>query len=408
MKTRRLRTDLQRGNAMCRAALFALLFGIGGGSAVPQDGTQSSRFAGFEARRAHVLSAYDTTGNPGLYGAAVRYAGGVDIARADSLFLVSPSITNPRGDMFWMFPVMGTILHGRGRMSPEAARAARNVWKTYFPYRGDTENHWCLYYSCLLLAAETWPDLPGDEWFNGRSSDELFRESKEYILHWMRLTTRRGQGEFDSPTYLPEYVIPMTLLGQFARDEDVRKRARMMCDYILADFAVDHLDGMYLGGLSREGAQSVIAPRTAPASEFAWLYFGAGKPTQSGWLLLPALSDYRLPDIIRDIALDRRAPYVNRETKRVRNVIRHGREMNPPVYKYSYVTSAYGLSSLQGGILQPIQQHTWSARFVGEDRFTTLFGLHPWWSGRELAMFFPEKEKLLTDDVTRSNLEMRG
>ena len=133
-----------------------------------------------------------------------------------------------------------------------------------------------------------------------------------------------GQGEFDSPTYFPEYIISMVLLAQFARDPDIRPRARIMADWLFADFAVDHLDGMYLGGFSREGASAVIAPATAPASEFAWLYFGKGNGIPTGWVILPALSDYRLPAVIRDIATDRSRPYVTRERKRVRNVIRHG------------------------------------------------------------------------------------
>ncbi|MDH7516115.1 MAG: hypothetical protein QHI48_09605, partial [Bacteroidota bacterium] len=266
----------------------------------------------------------------------------------------------------------------------------------------DTENHWCLYYSCLFLAAEQWPGLAGTEWFNGRSSEENFREAREYLLHWIDLTTTIGQGEFDSPTYLPEYVIPMILLGQFAQDRAIGDRALMMTDYLLADFAVDHLDGMYLGGFSREGATSVYMPRTAPASAFAYLYFGAGEPVASSWCVFPALSTYRLPDVIRRIALDRSKPYVSRERKRVRHIIRYGSERNPPVYKYTYATRWYGLSSLQGGILQPIQQHTWSVRFPGAKPFSTVFGLHPWWSGRELAMFFPEQEKVLTADVVRS------
>jgi len=356
----------------------------------------------FEGRCEYIISHFDTAASPGIYGAAVRYARGRDLRAADSILLNSDHLRRPRGDMFWMFPVIGTYLHGKGKMSAEAEKAVRNAWKTYWPYRGDTENHWCLYYSCLLLAAEQWPGLPGPEWFNGRTSEDNFSEAREYLLHWMELTTTKGQGEFDSPTYLPEYLIPMILLGQFALDGDIRTRASMMTDYLLADFAVDHLDGMYIGGLSREGARSVYTPRSAPASEFAWLYFGSGDPVQSSWCLLPALSSYRLPGIIMRIATDRSVPYVNRERKRVRNIIRHGSELNPPVWKYSYVTREYGLSSLQGGVLQPIQQHTWSVRFRGAKPHSTIFGLHPWWSGRELSMFFPEQEKVLIADVARS------
>jgi hypothetical protein len=390
-------------HGVLRAALLAALalpgVVLAQDSAAGQGLTAQQYREEFARRRAQVLQFYDTARNPGIAGAAVRYAAGRDLAKADSLLLASDQVRAPRGEMFWMYTVIGTYLHGRGKMSPDAERAVRRLWTSYAPYRGDTENHWLMYYMSLYLAAESWPGEPGPAWYNGRSSDENAREAREYLLDWMRITTTVGQGEFDSPTYLPEYVISMSLLAEFARDGELRRKARMMLDWLFVDFAVDHLDGMYLGGLSREGAQGAIEPRSNNASAFAWLYFLEGPRPSPGWLLYPALSDYELPDIIYRVATDRSAPYVSLERKRVRHVMRHGAERNPPVYKYTYVTRDYGLSSLQGGILQPIQQHTWSVRFRGGGAFSTVFALHPYWSGRELAMFFPEEEKMLTADV---------
>jgi hypothetical protein len=383
--------------------LPCLLFTFLSVTALPAQTLTRDAYVSLVQKRADlVVQHYDTARNPGIAGAIVRYARNRDLHVADSLFLSSDQVRRPNGDMFWMFVMIGAALHGQGRMGPEAAEAMRRLWKTYAPYRGDTENHWCLYHSSLFLASELWPGLAGSEWFNGKSSSENFADTKEYLLSWMALTTSLGQGEFDSPTYLPEYVIPMTLLAQFARDEEIRTRAGMMLDYLLLDFALDHLDGMYLGGNARDGATTVYLPRTAPAADFAWLYFGAGEKFHSGWLLLPAVASYRPPEIIYRIATDRSAPYISRERKRVRNVIRHGTEKNPPVYKYSYVTSDYGLSSLQGGILQPIQQHTWSVRYKDTASASTIFGLHPYWSGSELSMFFPEEDKVLISLVAGS------
>ncbi len=172
-------------------------------------------------------------------------------------------------------------------MSAATAAAVRNAWKTYAPYRGDTENHWAMYYATLFLAAEQWPGLPGSEWFNGKSSDENLRDAREYLIHWVQVTTTIGQGEFDSPDYFPEYAISMVLLSQFARDPEMKKRGTMMMDYLLADFGAEHLDGQYLGGFSRIYQPAVFKPLLSGASAFAYLYFGSGEPTQSGWVLLP-------------------------------------------------------------------------------------------------------------------------
>jgi len=353
--------------------------------------------------RAQRLNSYlDTAANPGIYGAAYRYAMKKDLRKADSLFLNCDQIVNPKGDMFWMFPVIGTYLNGKDLMSAEVKAAVRNTWKTYAPYRGDTENHWAMYYASLYLAAEQWPNLPGSEWFNGKTSDENRIEAKEYIIHWTKVTTTIGQGEFDSPDYFPEYAISMSLLAQFSKDPEMRKRGEMMLDYIYLDAAVDHLAGMYIGGYSRIYQPAVYKPFLSGFTGFAWLYFGTGDPYTGGWAVLSSLSPYRLPKIIYDIANDRSKPFVNKERKRVRNVIRYGTEKNPPVNKISYITKDYGIGSLDGGLQQPIQIHTWSVRYTYGKPFSTIFGLHPYWSGKELAMFFPEEQKTMIADVTGS------
>jgi hypothetical protein len=355
---------------------------------------------GYEARARAITSFYDTTSQASFYAAAARYAHRVRVAEADSM--VISVLKTPSGDMFWMFPAIGAYLYGKDVMSPEAKGAMRNAWKTYAPYRGDTENHWAMYYSTLFLAAEQWPGLPGSEWYNGKSSAENLEDAKGYLLHWMNITTTIGQGEFDSPDYFPEYAISMSLLAQFARDREMKKRGEMMMEYILADFATEHLDGQYLGGFSRIYQPAVFKPPLSPVSAFAYLYFGTGEFRRSDWVVLSALSAFRLPEIVISIALDRSVSYVHRERKRVRNVIRFGTEKNPPVYKYTYVTKDYGLGSLQGGLLQPIQQHTWGVRYTYGRPYTTIFGLHPYWSSYELGMFFPEELKPLIADVTGS------
>jgi len=355
---------------------------------------------GFEQRVAYVTSIYDTMQTAGYYQIAVRYAHNKDIAGADKMF--AELLRDPRGDMFWMIPSMGAYLHGKDKMSAETRALVRNAWKTYAPYRGDTENHWCMYYSALYLAAEQWPNLPGPEWYNGKSSDENLREAREYLIHWIKITTTIGQGEFDSPDYFPEYAMPMVLLSHFAKDPEMKTRGTMMADYIFADFATEHLDGQYIGGYSRIYQPAVYKPLLSGASAFAYLYFGTGTPTNSGWIVIPALCNYRLPHIIYSIALDRSSTIIEKERKRVRNVIRFGTEKNPPVYKYTYITKDYGIGSLQGGILQPIQQHTWGVRYTYGRPYTTIFGLHPYWSGTEVGMFFPEEVKTLIADVVAS------
>jgi hypothetical protein len=365
-----------------------------------QTQTREEYLRAYDQRVRYVISAYDTVQQAKFEVVAVRYATGNDVKLADSMF--QELLKESRGDMFWMYPVIGAYLHGKDKMSPATRQAVRNAWKTYAPYRGDTENHWAMYHSSLYLAAEQWPGLPGSEWFNGKSSAENLAEARDYLEHWVGISTTIGQGEFDSPDYFPEYAVSMSLLADYAQDPAMRTRGNMMLDFILADFAADQLDGQYIGGFSRIYQPAVFKPLLSGASAFAYLFFGTGEPTQNSWVILPALGKYRLPEIIYKIATDRSTPYLHKERKRVRNVIRFGAEKNHPVYKQSYITADYGLGALQGGILQPIQQHTWGVRFVDGRPTTTIFGLHPYWSAYELGLFFPEELKPLIADVTLS------
>lgn len=385
---------------LCRSVLALMILALPAFSHGQSTSEGKIYLNGYEERAAYISAFYDTSRNGGFYSIAARYAHGRDIATADSMFIAA--MKEPSGDMFWMFPVIGAYMHGKDRMSTATKAAVRHAWKTYMPYRGDTENHWAMYYASLYIAAEEWAGLPGSEWFNGRSSDENLEEAREYLIHWIKITTTIGQGEFDSPDYFPEYANAMMLLSDFARDPAMKQRGKMMLDYLLADFAAEHLDGQYLGGFSRIYQPAVFKPLLSGASAFAYLYFGTGEPSHVGWVALAALGTYRLPLIIYKIATDRTVPYVHKERKRVRNVIRFGTEKNPPVYKYTYVTSEYGIGSLQGGILQPIQQHTWGVRYKYGRPYTTIFGLHPYWSSWELGMFFPEELKPLIADVVAS------
>ena len=111
----------------------------------------------------------------------------------------------PQGDMFWMYPVTAIAYLDKGQLTASARKALRESWKTYTPYRGDTENHWLLYYTTLYLMSQMYPDEPGDTWFTGKSSQENFEESKRWIESWVKLTTTRGQGEYDSTHYMGVY-----------------------------------------------------------------------------------------------------------------------------------------------------------------------------------------------------------
>jgi hypothetical protein len=357
----------------------------------------------FEARRDSLIDFFANRPTGGYIDIAAKLFSGHDVdwalAKLDTL------MQNPQGDMFWMYPFITVTYAGKNRIPIEMKQKMRDLWRTYTPYRGDTENHWAMYYTALYLITQMYPDEPGESWYNGRSSEENHNEAGEYLISWMDLTTTLGQGEFDSPDYYGVYIVPMAQLFAFAEDPKMKQRAAMMLDYLIADFAAENLDGMWMGGHSRTYPEPVLNQWKTSAAGISWLLFGNTPYQARGEAVILAMSGYEPPEILYYIATDRSQPYVHKELKRTRHRIRHSEVRNAPVYKYTYMRKEYAIGSLQGGLLQPIQQHTWDVTWAIDyprEGFNTLFTLHPYSSGYELSMYFPEETKLMIQGVTKS------
>ena len=300
----------------------------------------------------------------------------------------------PTGDMFWMYPVTAIAYLDRGQLTDSARRALRDSFRTYMPYRGDTENHWVMYYTSLYLMAQLWPDLDGAQWYTGKSSAENLREAAGWLESWVHLTTTRGQGEYDSPNYMGLYFLSMSYLAAWARDPAMKQRAAMMLDYLIADYAAENLDGIYVGAHSRVYDREVLEKWNVASSDFGWVLFGLGHPLDppaNPILFYVLASAYQPPEILQRIATDRAQPYTHYERKRTRNRWRFFDELHGPVYKTTYVRREYAVGSDQGGTLQPIQEHSWDVTWSVPDPRgvdNTLFTLNPHSSLRELETYF--------------------
>jgi len=346
----------------------------------------------FEQRKLAMIDAYAHYQGKGDYGYAEiaaklwRHEDAAWCSQKLEQFLAAPS-----GDMFWMFPVTAIAYLDQGQLKPSARQALRNAWKTYMPYRGDTENHFLLYYTCLYLMSQMWPE---DAWYTGKSSAQNMEEAREWIEGWVKLTTTRGQGEYDSPHYMGVYLLPMSYLAQWAKDPAMKKRASMMLDYLIADYAPENLDGLYVGAHARVYEAQLVEPANGVSADFGWLWFGVGHPEKvpANYVLYYLLaSAYEPPEVLKQIATDRSQPYTHLERKRTRNRWRFYDELHGPVYKTTYVRREYAVGSDQGGVLQPIQQHSWDVTWSVPDARgvqNTFFTMQPYSSVQELQTYF--------------------
>jgi len=77
---------------------------------------------------------------------------------------------DPGNGPFWMFPCVALAELGRDQLTPEAKAAIRDGWRKDVQWRGDTENHWAMYYTSLYLMSELYPHEAADTWYTGKSS----------------------------------------------------------------------------------------------------------------------------------------------------------------------------------------------------------------------------------------------
>ena len=110
---------------------------------------------------------------------------------------------------------------------------------------------------------------------------ENLREAGELDRIWVRLTTTRGQGEYDSPHYMGLFFLSMSYLAEWAKDPAMKKRAAMMLDYLIADYAAEDLDGIFVGAHSRVYDRPVVEKWLNVSSDFGWVLFGQGFPTRA-------------------------------------------------------------------------------------------------------------------------------
>ncbi|MCW5549186.1 MAG: hypothetical protein KIT44_09505 [Opitutaceae bacterium] len=335
--------------------------------------------------------------------ALVKLVRGQDAAAVSQRIIELLSVPQS-GDMFWMFPWTAIAFTGRDQLSPEARAAIREAWRTYFPMRGDTENHWVMYYASLFLMTELYPDDPGETWFNGKSSAENHVEAKGFLLHWMDLATTIGQGEFNATHYIGEYAIPMLYLAAWAEDPAMRQRGRMMLDLLMAELADNTLHGVLRGPNARTDDTSVLERWNALATYFSWTMYGHTPPPSGygGWGIYFAIAahHYEPPPLFHLIATDREFDREQRDHKRSRRRWRYSDVEMMPVYKTGYIRRDYAVGSYQGGVTDPIQAHVWDVTWREDDPrgvHNTMFSVHPHASARVLQMYFTEYPDWMID-----------
>lgn len=166
-----------------------------------------------------------------------------------------------------------------------------------------TENHMILFHSNQLLAGQLYPDqiFPN----SGKSGKEHARQAAILIGQWIAWRARFGFSEWNSK-YYHEDLLALLNVSDYAADAQIRSKARQLIDLILLQMAIGSIHGVFGTSSGRAYADTVMNPRKDPSGVIGALLWGKGAgvimPTMSG--IMMAASGYRLPPLIRRIALD--------------------------------------------------------------------------------------------------------
>ena len=193
------------------------------------------------------------------------------------------------------------------RRSSKLANADFEKSQTWDIY--SSENHHvmdfviCWHFAKLAKDRPEYRDLKFDD---DATATEHYRAWNDYFVVYCRERARKGMCvEMMSDDYNSFFIKSFYNFYDFG-DPQVRKYAGLLMDLYFAYWAQEQINGVQGGGRSRiyylQGFMHDFEPAMAP---LAWLYFAIGKPVKiHGTALNAALSDYRPPVVVADIARD--------------------------------------------------------------------------------------------------------
>lgn len=248
-------------------------------------------------------------------------------------YLDNPRDINDRDSFHWhadivmrlieMYGTNGTRHRGRINEATEAV-ALRPIWlyakmcswlgkaevensQTWDIY--GSENHHSMDFTVnwhFSKLAKDRPEYRTRAYDDDATAEEHYRAWNDYFVAYCRERARKGICvEMRSDGYNATLIKGFYNFYDFG-DPKVRRLAGMLLDLYFAYWAEEQIDGHMGGGGSRiKGSNAFHQNRNHGNAPLAWFYFGIGQqPTLSGHEVNAALSGYRPPAVVADIALD--------------------------------------------------------------------------------------------------------
>ncbi len=220
-------------------------------------------------------------------------------------------------DPFDKAALVNTYFLGKGKIPIATAEKIRRYvafWKhkTWTGY--GALNYRLMQDGSGFLAAEEWPELVDAD---GQNATEIKLATRTRLVAYFDEICKKNCSEYGCPIYTAVNLSAVRMLAEFARDEDLRNRAKITLDTMMMDIACSWNRGLNIGTASR--AKNWISTDTGldnmgPTAAAAWVWFGAPRSIASSgigwshsfWMATPG--QYQVPELIVNIANNREKP----------------------------------------------------------------------------------------------------
>lgn len=257
-------------------------------------------------------------------------------------YLENPLERTDRDNLHWVTLLLGRILEFFGedgsiaqRLEPETEAllfemvsayfadssfledAQRDPWhigvwhkweqEPHLPAPPTSENHHMMKFSTLWHFARLLKDHPlyREVDYNGHPASEHYSAWTAFAKEYIRERAKKGLFvEIAHGYYGPRTVEGLYLFHDFG-DAELKRMAGGLLDLYWACWAEEQLGGVRGGGKVRQhqGGQDRVGWDSV--TRLAWYYLGIGREVPPGQEMFSVLtSDYRLPAVVSDIALD--------------------------------------------------------------------------------------------------------
>jgi hypothetical protein len=170
-----------------------------------------------------------------------------------------------------------------------------------------SENHHLMKFTTLWHFSKLLSEHPqyGDNKYNGLTAREHFNAWNEYAKKYFRMRGNRGLFiEMANGGYGPRSLEGIYTLYDFA-DDELKTLAGNTLTMYWASWAQEQIDGVRGGGRARTLQHMSDRVGWDSVSRLAYYYTGIGKQVPPAQEMLSVLtSDYRMPQVVIDIAVD--------------------------------------------------------------------------------------------------------